>query len=123
VRYTSNGALDATFGTGGKVTTEFGTQAQGFSSAAASDIALRLDGKIAVTGRAYFNGDYRSALAQYTTSGTLDTGFATAGKAAIIFGGDTDGVSSLAVQPDGKIVVAGGVSVDWLSDFALARFN
>ena len=123
VRYNSNGTLDACFGSGGIVTTDFGVLEQGFSSAGASDIAVQLDGKIVVTGRAYLDGEFRSALAQYDRTGALDTSFGTGGKATNIFGGDADGVSSVAVQPDGKIVVAGGVSVNWSSDIALARFN
>jgi uncharacterized delta-60 repeat protein len=123
VRYNQDGTLDDGFGASGKVTTDFGLLEQGFSSAGASDIAVRLYGKLVVTGRAYINGDFRSALAQYDSSGGLDTDFGTAGKVTAVFGGDTDRVSSVAVQADGEFVVAGGVTVDWVGDIALARFK
>src|SRR5262249_35407383 len=123
LRYNTDGTLDPTFGNRGKVSTDFGVTDQGFSSAGASAVVVRPDGTIVAVGRAYLNGDFHSALAQYTTSGALDAGFGTGGRLTNIFGGDSDGVSSVAVQPDGKIVVAGGVSVDWVGDFALARFN
>jgi hypothetical protein len=40
-----------------------------------------------------------------------------------IFGVEYEAMSSIAVQPDGKIVVSGGATVDWNRNFALARFN
>src|SRR5262249_31431293 len=116
-RFNGNGTLDATFGTAGTVTTDFGGAQQGFSLAATSAIVVRPDGRIVAAGSAYLNGDYRSAIAQYAPNGALDTSFGAGGTLTTIFGGDTDGVSSIAVQPDGKLVVAGGVSVDWLGDF------
>ncbi len=45
VRYTTNGSLDSTFGTGGKVTTDFGT-----IFAQANSIAVQSDGNIVVVG-------------------------------------------------------------------------
>jgi hypothetical protein len=40
-----------------------------------------------------------------------------------IFGVESEGVSSIAEQPDGKIVAAGGATINGTADFALARFN
>ncbi len=122
-RYEGDGALDTSFGTAGKVTTDFGLLDHGFSVAQAFSLAVQLDGKIVAGGRAFINGDFHSALARYDSFGTLDAGFGTSGKVTIIFGGSTDGVSSFAVQPDGKIVVAGGAVINEFGDFALARLN
>jgi uncharacterized delta-60 repeat protein len=122
-RYNSDGTLDPSFGTGGQVTTAIAGLNDG-----ASRVALQGDGKIIVAGRSYiagpdFTGDFHSSLVRYDSSGTLDADFGTDGKVTMIFGGDSDGVSSIAVQPDGKIVVSGGATIDWNSNFALARFN
>ena len=117
-RYNSDGTLDISFGTGGKVISVIaGLNDQ------ASRVALQRDGKILVAGRSFINGAFHSALARYNSWGTLDAGFGAGGKVTTIFGGDSDQVSSIAIQSDGKIVVSGGATIDWTNSFALARFN
>jgi uncharacterized delta-60 repeat protein len=104
-----NGALDATFGSQGKV---FNT----ISSATA--IALQADGKLLVLGS--------RTLSRYNSDGSLDTAFGSGGKADIVMkGGGLDAMIALAVQADGKIVVAGFSSLptEFNDDFALQRFN
>jgi uncharacterized delta-60 repeat protein len=118
VRYNSNGTLDATFGTDGKVTTTFGVPEQGFSYALAYSLALQQDGKIVLAGESTINGDRDFALARYNTNGTLDPSFGTGGRLTTTFG-NNDVAFSVAVQPDGKIVTAGF----GLFKFALARYN
>jgi uncharacterized delta-60 repeat protein len=114
-RYESNGTLDTSFGTAGKVTTDFFLLDQGFSVAQASTLAVLPDERIVVAGRAYINGGFHAALARYNTDGTLDASFGTGGRVSTNFGGDYEDVRSLAVQPDGKIVTAEGG--------ALARYH
>jgi len=106
-------SLDNSFNGNGKVTTAFG------SRNSANAVALQTDGKIVVAG--YTNvsgGDYDFALARYTTNGALDNSFAGNGKLAIGFGGD-ELANAIAIQQDGKIVVAG----EGDNHFALARIN
>ena len=123
VRYNGGGALDTSFGAGGKVVTSIGGVTD-----QASQIVLQWDGKILVVGRTYvagpnFTGNFHSALVRYNNWGAVDTSFGTAGKITSVFGGESDGVSAIAVQPDGKIVVSGGATVNWQNTSALARFN
>src|SRR5205814_7733424 len=78
VRYLPNGALDSTFGTGGKVTTLVGGLADVTSA------FMQPDGKIVAGGSAfiYKGGNVTSvefALARYNPDGSLDTGFGTGG--------------------------------------------
>jgi uncharacterized delta-60 repeat protein len=96
----SAGALDPSFGTGGKVTTAF------VGEAVVHAIALQSDGKIVAAGAA--GGDF--ALARYNSDGSLDTGFGTGGQVTTDFGAD-DSAADVALQSDGKIVVV-GESVD-----------
>ena len=117
-RYNSNGTLDPGFGTGGLVTTSIGGLNDG-----AERLALQGDGKIVVGGRSFINGNFHSALVRYNTSGTLDAGFGAGGKVTTIFGGDSDDVGTIAIQPDGKIVVPGVATIGWDNSRALARFN
>jgi uncharacterized delta-60 repeat protein len=118
VRYSSNGTLDASFGTGGKVVTDFGG-----SFDAVGSVALQGDGKIVAGGWSVVNSIARFALARYTSNGTLDPGFGIAGKVTTGFGGVSAQVFAIALQPDEKIVVAGYANVNGGYEFALARYN
>src|SRR5262249_21251021 len=69
---------------------------------------------------------YDFALARYNQDGTLDQTFGTAGKQTTDFLGYADGATGVAIQPDGKIVVAGSAERDSTpatADLALARYN
>jgi uncharacterized delta-60 repeat protein len=119
-RYNSNGTLDASFGTGGKTTTDFA----GFDDVP-SVIALQGDGKIVVVGRTSVSSasdTFDFALARYSSNGTLDTSFGTSGKVTTDFAGSSDQATSVALQADGNIVAAGGVNLNGRFEFALARY-
>jgi uncharacterized delta-60 repeat protein len=118
-RYNADGTLDSTFGNGGKVITDFEGR---FESA--EDVALQGDGKIIVAGRTGGDGsDYDFALARYNADGTLDSSFNGDGKLTTDFGGLDDLGWSVALQSDGKIIVAGYVGDVFSAKFALARYN
>ena len=109
-RYNTDGTLDSSFGTAGKITTDFGAYSdQGYS------VSVQADGKIVVAGQGY----YALGLARYTASGVLDTSFDTDGKVTTA---DFAAGRSVAIQADGKIVVAGNAYGNG-NDFALARYN
>ena len=117
-RYTSAGALDPSFSApDGKLTTDFG----GVSFA--DDVALQADGKILVAGTDNSHtGDF--ALARYNTDGSLDTSFSCDGKQITDFAGNVEVGNGVAVQSDGRIVVAGSsFSQTTANDFAVARYN
>jgi uncharacterized delta-60 repeat protein len=120
-RYNPNGSLDASFGTGGKVTTDF---AKGHDVAHA--IALQRDGKLVVAGYSEQSGrGSEFALARYHPDGSLDTSFGTGGKVTTHFGLSTNMAHGVALQSDGKIIAVGfsyqGRSAS-AADFALARY-
>ncbi len=96
------GSLDPGFGTNGVTVTDFG-----IGDDEAYDLVVQPDGKIVVAGFSY-NGAVRNmAVARYLTDGSLDSDFSDDGYATFSLGtGDTIG-HSLAVQEDGKIIVAG----------------
>jgi uncharacterized delta-60 repeat protein len=113
-RYNTDGTLDTSFGSGGKVATDFGLWEGGHA------VALQADGKVVVagfTGVSDIWGDF--ALARYNPDGTLDPTFGSAGKVVTDFGSAEDVARAVAVQPDGRIVAVGWSHVD----FALARYN
>ncbi|MCX6875946.1 MAG: hypothetical protein NTW21_19380 [Verrucomicrobia bacterium] len=103
-------ALDLSFGGTGKVTTNFGG-----SYDQAYSVALQSDGKIVVAG--YSSNDF--AVVRYNPNGSLDTTFNVSGKVLTDFGGDPNWGRSVAVQGDGKILLAGTIS----GGSAMARYN
>lgn len=120
-RYNSDGRLDQTFGTAGKVTTDFAN--------IITSIAIQPDGKI-IAGGNVSNRDTNTdfAVARYNKDGSLDPTFGSGGKAVTDFLHQPDSVAGLALQPDGKIVVAGSVYTSLLPDNAaeglgLARYD
>ncbi|MBI3345430.1 MAG: hypothetical protein HY028_11360 [Gammaproteobacteria bacterium] len=116
-RYNADGSLDSSFGTGGRVTTDFGAED------VAQAVAIQPDGKIIVVGYTINGSSGDFALARYNPNGSLDSGFGGSGKLVTDFGG-YDLAYAVALQPDGKLI-AGGLSTtpSNLGDFALVRYN
>ncbi|MET9965919.1 calcium-binding protein [Streptomyces sp. NPDC006356] len=109
-RYNGDGSLDTGFDADGRVTTAFA------EADVIGGVALQSDGKIVVSGFS----DFDFALARYNPTGTLDSGFSGDGKVTTDFGSGTlDRGSDLALQSDGKIVVAGMSQ----AEFAVSRYN
>jgi len=119
-RYNGNGTLDTSFGTSGKVFTDFAGANDTLSEPSA--LTLQSDGKIIMVGQTVVGNFNNFALARYNGNGTLDTSFGTSGKVTTDFAGGNDSAVSAAVQPDGNIVVAGGATINSRADFALARY-
>ena len=118
VRYNTDGTLDITFNTDGKVMTDFAVNHD-----EAYSIALQSDGKIVVAGLSNNSIDYDFALARYNIDGTLDNNFSTDGKETCAVGTGNDYGYSVALQSDGKIIMAGWSNNGIDYDFAVVRFN
>jgi uncharacterized delta-60 repeat protein len=122
VRYDANGALDPTFGTGGRVRTDFGGR---FDEALA--VAVQPNGRIVVAGASSDVNGSDMAVARYTRDGALDASFDGDGMALVDFGGEAS-ARAVALQGDGKVVLAGFALQPFgtgccVSDFALARLT
>jgi len=110
VRLNSDGSLDPSFGTGGKVVTPIGP-----AENEAAKIALQPDGKIVAAGFASNGSNIDYAVARYNPNGTLDASqlfgsetslFGSGGIVTSSFG-QSDYGASVAIQPDGAILVGG----------------
>lgn len=115
------GDLDPKFGNGGRVVTPLE------AIASVNDLAIQPDGKIIAAGVSMSRGIYYAenfALARYNADGSLDASFGSGGKVETDFVGYYDLAAALAIQPDGKVIVAGeaDTSKDG-SGFGLARYN
>jgi uncharacterized delta-60 repeat protein len=94
------GDLDTTFGSGGKKTVNFG------GTDAARPVLVQPNGRVVVAG----GGGPASSFCVVrlrSANGTLDPTFGSGGKRVIDFGTDDESVYGAALQPDGKIVLAG----------------
>jgi uncharacterized delta-60 repeat protein len=113
----SPGDLDTSFSGDGKKTISFG----GFD--AANVVLVQPNGRIVVAGSTakVITAPDRFCVARLRSNGVLDTAFGSGGRRVIGLGGHGLGESvfGAALQPDGKIVLAGG------SDLraAVARLN
>jgi uncharacterized delta-60 repeat protein len=126
-RYTTTGSLDPTFGNGGKVETDFGHNAND----SAYNLEIQPDGKIVVVGTTVVTAKGSSqivnAVARYNTNGTLDTSFGPNRNGLLVTtinSGNVTGIG-IAIQPDGKIVLAGNSVVPGSTNnhCVLARYN
>jgi uncharacterized delta-60 repeat protein len=98
----------------------------------ANAAAVQADGKLVVVGTTYINNDYTGedfAVARYNPDGTLDKTFGAGGKMQTDFPSLAAVASSVVIQPDGKIIAAGTVFVDFNpaescdTGFALACYD
>lgn len=101
------GQLDATFGSGGTVRTEF--DSTNTSGDTALDVAIDSASRLVAVGK--------GGMARFMPDGSLDSSFGQAGRAATPFY-----TRAVALQSDGKIVIAGGTSEFNSTDLMLARF-
>lgn len=117
VRYSSDGALDTSFGDGGIALTDFGSRAD-----RARTLIIQTDGKLVAAGSYYDTSNRVTglAMAYYNTDGSLDSGFGSGGKVATHI---IDVAYALANHPDGKLVAAGSVDDGFNMDFALVRYD
>jgi uncharacterized delta-60 repeat protein len=115
------GALDASFSADGRVATDL----FGGGRDVARAVAIQPDGKIVVAGDWRFGTiGANFALARYNPDGSLDPEFGSAGRVLTDFDAEADFAEAVAIQPDGKIVVAGEVRVGGRTpDFGLVRYN
>ena len=122
IRNNPDGTLDSSFGTGGIATTDLGG-----ADDQALDAALLPDGGIVAVGRTDASGILKTAfgVVRYLPDGTPDPSFGAGGIVTTPFFGKGAVADAVAVQPDGKIVVAGFAdeASGFNSDFALARYD
>lgn len=125
IRFTPAGKLDSTFGSNGRVITDFGATDESIK-----DVAIQVDGKILVAGytRRLNRQGYNYtvwAVARYNANGTLDSTFGDKGKVITTIG-DIGEASKILQLSDGKILVGGksGTAADYyFDDFTMAKYN
>jgi uncharacterized delta-60 repeat protein len=117
-RLSPNGALDTSFGTGGKATLSVGNQQDNCNA-----MVVQADGAIVLGGQSNISGsNFGWALVRFTAMGVADTSFGTNGTVGFNLPGSTsDALNGLAVQADGKIVACGSNNTS--NEAVIARFT
>jgi uncharacterized delta-60 repeat protein len=116
-RYQTNGALDPTFGAGGKVRTTLA----GFSDGILG-MALQADGKIVAAGLSYDMVNTRILVARYDASGALDPAFGSGGLVVTQLPGPASCFArEVVIQPADQKILVCGQSVG--GNFLLLRYN
>lgn len=122
-RYNTDGSLDSSFGSGGKVILP---ALGGLGADFLKDILIKPDGKILAGGSSRLSWeDSDFLLVQFNTDGSVDPSFGINGAAMTDFNAPADYAYSIALQPDDKIVLAGRSAVIGRPSerFAVARYN
>jgi uncharacterized delta-60 repeat protein len=119
-RYLPSGLPDPTFGEGGKVVVDAGSMVESLRA-----LALDPEGRIVAAGRV--NGEKRGdlLLARFRPDGSLDGRFGTGGSGMTVtdLGTAEEGLSALALAPDGTIVAGGVVAPRPNGDLAVTRYD
>jgi uncharacterized delta-60 repeat protein len=118
LRFNESGIIDTSFNFDGRAIADFI-----YDWAEARAVAIQEDGKIVVTGIGFRDNftdyDYNVLLARFNTNGNLDTSFGSNGLVITDFGGN-ESSRALAIQGDGKIIIAGNISGQ---NFLTLRYN
>lgn len=117
VRLNSDGSLDTSFNGTGILSLDFGTGDDTLNA-----VTLQADGKIVVAGQANSSSSGNIAVARLNTDGSYDTTFNGTGLFTLDVQGNEDLASAVAIDTDGKIVVAGSASTTDIQSFAM-RLN
>ncbi|MBK7932571.1 MAG: VCBS repeat-containing protein [Acidobacteria bacterium] len=117
VRLNPDGALDTSFGIGGKVRTTFGGNN---SNESINAIAVEASGRITAVGHGVEGGPRGFAVARYNGDGSPDLAFSGDGRVVTPTSGNGNEQGwGVAVQPDGKIIAAGYSGLE----IAVLRYN
>lgn len=100
LRYNHDGTLDTSFGSGGTLTSSV--------SGSVSAVAVQADGKLVFAGECSgSNGNSHFCALRYHANGSIDVNFGAAGKATSTIGSSGSFSTALALQADGKLLLAG----------------
>nr|HMT27689.1 T9SS type A sorting domain-containing protein [Bacteroidia bacterium] len=118
LQYDSTGTLDPNFGNQGIVQYNYGDMDVAF------DVEVQNDGNILIAGiaGAFVPADNDFMLSRYTSNGVLDSTFGTNGVSITPLSPQYDEAEAMALQADGKIVLAGKSNNGVQNDIAVARF-
>jgi uncharacterized delta-60 repeat protein len=117
IRLGPRGHLDTDFGERGRVVSDFGA---GFDEA--DGVVVQPNGRIVVAGRIRAGRHDDVGLLRLKAGGRHDRTFGAGGRVLTDVAGGTDAARDLAIEANGKIVVAGEARIDRIERFLVARY-
>ncbi len=117
-RYNHDGSLDSDFNTNGKVVTSITV---GDNNAHA--VVLQNDGKILIAGQCFDVSKFSYCALRLNSDGSLDKSFNDTGSVVTGVGLVSDVPSAIAIQPDGKAILAGSCVIGGLDRFCAIRYD
>jgi uncharacterized delta-60 repeat protein len=118
VRYNTDGSLDNTFSGDGIQTTDYDNKYDDEGTS----LAIQADGKIVIVGTTTVGANVDFITIRYNSDGSIDNSFSFDGKQYAAFGSSYDWAYSVAIQSDGKIVVAGMSDLTLNTDYSIVRY-
>jgi len=116
-RFTTSGSLDTGFDFDGSVATSVNSKSE------ARAMAIQSNGKIVVAGFTSNGSNDDFVVIRYNSNGSLDNTFNSNGIVQTAIGSSDDVARAVAIQSDGKIVIAGKSGNGSNNDISLARYN
>jgi uncharacterized delta-60 repeat protein len=121
VRLETNGTLDTTYASGGRLV--FSATGDPMNGDYLEAMTLDGSGRIVAAGTTFQLATANDFVVfRVTAGGTLDAGFNAGGIAVTDINGEDDDLNDVVVQPDGKILAVGGVSVSNMTSFKIVRY-
>lgn len=103
-RFSASGAIDNSFGSGGRTTVAFGQM-----STIAKSLLLQPDGRIVIMGSTTYEMPNLLTAARLLADGSIDTSFGNNGTTMTTFGGTDHSLGSAHLRTDGRIVAFGAI--------------
>ncbi len=118
MRILEDGTVDTTFGNNGIVNMQYGDQTYAYR------MILQSDGKILVGGTCYTSaGDSEFFVARFDSDGSVDSGFGSGGHFLSSYSSEEENCYAIALQSDGKIIMAGTTFEGSFSDLLFGRLT
>ncbi|MBK6599320.1 MAG: hypothetical protein IPG25_16180 [Proteobacteria bacterium] len=118
VRFKSDGSLDGSFGITGRVSHPVsGDQDYGHA------IAIQNDGKLILAGHTRTGAGDDMVISRLNADGSIDSAWGTGGDTVVDFASSDDRAGVLAIQADGRVLVAGYATTATGEDFAVIRLQ
>ncbi|GAB3469330.1 hypothetical protein GCM10027321_38560 [Massilia terrae] len=118
LRMNADGSVDTTFGASGSTTVSLGSGAESLRK-----ILVDGSGKIVMVGNTESATGRDLAVVRLNADGSLDTSFNSSGKFTLSLGAGNAAANAVAVQADGKLVLAGFAPNGSVNEVAVVRMN
>ena len=119
----SDGSLDASFGSSGKVSYSMNYSDTISETKRIADMVVDTSGRIYIGGYHSISDTSKMSIMRFTSAGVLDTSFGNSGISSAPSGTTVGQVQALAIQSSGKVIAGGNIGANSDRHFTLSRFS